>query len=256
MHRSSAGWKSRSAAACGLPRFKLKAEVDLARDLDVSRGTVRKAISDLIAEGLLTQTHGRGTFVTPHVVEQPLADRLVTFSEDLISKGIAYETQVLEQEVTAAKGRIAALLNVAPGERVFYLKRVRRVEGEPARFPQQLRGVCAVPRNRAHRLHGRTALSGSRGGLRAAGWCAASARFRHWPPSAEVAALLEHERGRSGHARGAADVPGGWHRDRVFGPLAARRLFPIWWRRSAARARAISVWPCRSYPAPRPEQIM
>ena len=39
-------------------RFKLKAEVDLARDLDVSRGTVRKAISDLIAEGLLTQTHG------------------------------------------------------------------------------------------------------------------------------------------------------------------------------------------------------
>jgi DNA-binding GntR family transcriptional regulator len=115
-------------------RFKLKAEVDLARDLDVSRGTVRKAISDLIAEGLLTQTHGRGTFVTPHVVEQPLADQLVTFSEDLISKGIDYETEVLEQVVTAAKGRIAALLNVAPGERVFYLKRVRRVEGEPVVF--------------------------------------------------------------------------------------------------------------------------
>jgi DNA-binding GntR family transcriptional regulator len=115
-------------------RFKLKAEVDLARDLDVSRGTVRKAISDLIAEGLLTQTHGRGTFVTPHVVEQPLADRLVTFSEDLISKGIAYETQVFEQAVTTARGRVAALLNIAPGERVFYLKRVRLVEGEPVVF--------------------------------------------------------------------------------------------------------------------------
>lgn len=115
-------------------RFKLKAEVDLAHDLDVSRGTVRKALSDLVAEGLLTQTHGRGTFVTPHVVEQPLADRLVTFSEDLISKGIAYETQVYEQAVTTAKGRVATLLNIAPGERVFYLKRVRQVEGEPVVF--------------------------------------------------------------------------------------------------------------------------
>ena len=82
------------AAGAWPPRFKLKAEVDLATELDVSRGTVRKAISDLMAEGLLTQTHGRGTFVSPHVVEQPLADRLVTFSEDLISKGIPFETRV------------------------------------------------------------------------------------------------------------------------------------------------------------------
>lgn len=112
------------------PRFKLKAEVDLAHDLDVSRGTVRKAIGDLIAEGLLTQIHGRGTFVAPHVVEQPLADRLVTFSEDLISKGIPFETQVLNQAVIAARGKIAGRLNLIPGERAFYLKRVRLVGGE------------------------------------------------------------------------------------------------------------------------------
>lgn len=113
------------------PRFKLRAEVDLAQDLHVSRGTVRKAIGDLIADGLLTQTHGRGTFVTPQVVDQPLADRLVTFSEDLISKGIAYATQVFDQSLIAAKGRLAARLNAAAGERVFYLKRVRSVAGEP-----------------------------------------------------------------------------------------------------------------------------
>ena len=113
------------------PRFKLKAEVDLAQDLNVSRGTIRKAIADLIADGLLTQTHGRGTFVSPHVVEQPLADRLVTFSEDLISKGIPFETRVIEQAVTPAQGRIAAMLRIAPGAEVFYLRRVRLVEGEP-----------------------------------------------------------------------------------------------------------------------------
>ena len=112
-------------------RFKLKAEVDLAAELDVSRGTVRKAYADLIAEGLLTQTHGRGTFVSPHVVEQPLADRLVTFSEDLISKGIPFETRVIEQAILRAQGRVATLLRVPTGAEVFYLRRVRLVEGEP-----------------------------------------------------------------------------------------------------------------------------
>lgn len=113
------------------PRFKLKSEVDLARELDVSRGTVRKAIAELITEGLLMQTHGRGTFVAPHVVEQPLADRMVTFSEDLISKGIPYETRVLEQAVIGIKGRVAALLELPAGSRVFFLRRVRLVEGAP-----------------------------------------------------------------------------------------------------------------------------
>ncbi len=123
--------KHQIAGGAWPPRFKLKAEVDLAAELDVSRGTVRKAIAELIAEGLLTQTHGRGTFVTPHVVEQPLADRLVTFSEDLISKGIPFVTRVIEQRIIEVKGRIAAQLRIAPGAAAFYLRRVRLVEGEP-----------------------------------------------------------------------------------------------------------------------------
>ena len=64
--------------------YKLLAETDLADTLEVSRGTVRKAISELIADGLLVQIHGRGTFVSSNRLEQPLADRLVTFSEDLL----------------------------------------------------------------------------------------------------------------------------------------------------------------------------
>lgn len=119
------------AAGAWPPRFKLKAEVDLAAELAVSRGTVRKAIAELMAEGLLIQTHGRGTFVAPHVVEQPLADRFVTFSEDLISKGVPFETRLLDQIVLAARGHVATLLRVSPGVRVFYLRRVRLVENQP-----------------------------------------------------------------------------------------------------------------------------
>lgn len=110
-------------------RFKLPAEVDLAHELNVSRGTVRRALDDLVAEGLLTRTHGLGTFVAPHVVDQPLADRLVTFSEALISQGIPFETRVIASAVIPARGRVAAMLGLPANAPTFYLRRVRLVAG-------------------------------------------------------------------------------------------------------------------------------
>lgn len=110
---------------------KLIAEIDLAADLGVSRGTLRKAIGELIAAGMLVQVHGRGTFVTSNALEQPLAERLVAFSEDLIERGIRFETQVLEQALILPPLRVASLLSLPPGGEVFFLKRVRTVKHQP-----------------------------------------------------------------------------------------------------------------------------
>lgn len=110
---------------------KLQAEDDIAAQLNVSRGTVRKAISELIAEGLLVRSHGLGTFVTGNALEQPLAEQLVTFSEDLMRKGIAFETQVLEQKLIQPGRRVASLLSIEPGDHVFFLKRIRSIGGQP-----------------------------------------------------------------------------------------------------------------------------
>lgn len=43
----------------------LPSEWDLASELGVSQGTVRKALSELVASGLLYRQQGRGTFVAP-----------------------------------------------------------------------------------------------------------------------------------------------------------------------------------------------
>ncbi|HMQ52627.1 MAG TPA: GntR family transcriptional regulator [Anaerolineae bacterium] len=112
-------------------RHKLRAEADLAIDLEVSRGTLRKAIAELTQEGLLVRSHGRGTFVAPGALEQPLAERLVTFSEDLISRGIPFKTEVLEQGLLSAAGRVASRLNVPLGYELFFLKRLRLVADAP-----------------------------------------------------------------------------------------------------------------------------
>lgn len=112
-------------------RYKLPSEADVAAELEVSRGTVRKAIADLAAKGLLVRTHGRGTFVAPKALEQPLADQMVTFSEDLISRGIPFQTSVVEQGIVPADRRVAARLRLQPGRPVFVLKRLRMVNDTP-----------------------------------------------------------------------------------------------------------------------------
>lgn len=109
--------------------YKLPSETDLAVELGVSRGTARKAIAELVDEGMLVQIHGRGTFVSSKHLEQPLAERLVTFSEDLISKRIPFETHVLEQKIIHPPREVASLLAVAAADEVLYLKRVRDVGG-------------------------------------------------------------------------------------------------------------------------------
>jgi DNA-binding GntR family transcriptional regulator len=111
--------------------YKLLSETDLASELDVSRGTVRKAITELIEEGMLVSIHGRGTFVASRRLEQPLAERLVAISEDLISKGIPFETQVITQSLIDPDERIASLLSISKADRVFFLKRVRYVGNTP-----------------------------------------------------------------------------------------------------------------------------
>lgn len=125
-------WMRHQIASGAWPgRFKLPAEVDLASELGISRGTVRRALEDLATEGLLTRTHGLGTFVSPRVVEQPLADRLVTFSEALIFQGIPFETRVIDKAVIPAKGHVAAMLGLPTNTRTFFLRRVRLVAGDP-----------------------------------------------------------------------------------------------------------------------------
>lgn len=110
------------------PGHKLKAEAELAEDLELARGTVRKAIEELSASGLLTRTHGRGTFVAPRPFEQPLAQRLVTHSEALLAQGITFDTQVLECAVIPASALVASHLRLASGAPVLHLARVRNTE--------------------------------------------------------------------------------------------------------------------------------
>jgi GntR family transcriptional regulator len=78
----------------------LPSERVLSESLDVSRVTARKAIDQLVEQGLIVRRRGSGNYIAPRI-EQPLS-RLTSFSEELHQRGYTPSSQWLERSITAA----------------------------------------------------------------------------------------------------------------------------------------------------------
>ncbi|MEO6942006.1 MAG: GntR family transcriptional regulator [Terrimesophilobacter sp.] len=117
--------RSRIISGQWAPHLRLKSEPELAVELGVSRGTLRRALSTLLDEGLLKQIQGRGTFVTETLLEPAVAQKLSTLSEDFASQGIRLDTVVVESGLVDPPDYVGALLRVPHGEQVLRLIRVR-----------------------------------------------------------------------------------------------------------------------------------
>lgn len=111
---------------------KLQPEIDLAEDLGVSRGTLRKALSILIENHIIEQVHGKGTFVGSAIFEQNWAYKLTTTSEELGWKGIPFRTEVVElKKLKINDERILKLLHLQSDQEVILLRRLRHVSDLP-----------------------------------------------------------------------------------------------------------------------------
>lgn len=111
------------------PGQVLPSERELARQLAVSRVTVRKAIAGLVEDGVLTQRHGAGTFVAERIVK-PLS-KLTSFTEDLRARGLKPRSVFLDREVGEVTPEEAMALNLSPGAEVARLYRLRYGADEP-----------------------------------------------------------------------------------------------------------------------------
>lgn len=132
LHRQIEGWLRRlirePAYRDGKP---LPDEVTLARDLGVSRNTLRAAMAPLLYEGLLSRTPRVGTRVVRQSVETSLA-AWGSFTEEMRRKGIEVENfEVSLARVKAGAGE-AEGLGVGRGTEVWRLRRVRGWGGRPA----------------------------------------------------------------------------------------------------------------------------
>ncbi len=110
----------------------LPSERDIAEFADVSRVTVRKAVQDLVRDGVLVQRHGSGTFVSKSdsKVEQPLS-RLTSFTEDMARRGWKARSQWLERGLFSPSPEEIVALALAPGDEVARIGRLRVADDRP-----------------------------------------------------------------------------------------------------------------------------
>lgn len=110
--------------------MRLPSEPEMAQNLGVARGTLRRALRSLIDDGLLVQHQGRGTFVRSSMLEQSFAQELISTAGALDRDGLRYETKVVSQTVTSASEHVAGHLHLPDaGAEVVAIRRVRYVAG-------------------------------------------------------------------------------------------------------------------------------
>ncbi|GHD10376.1 GntR family transcriptional regulator [Zhihengliuella salsuginis] len=111
------------------PGTKLENEIELARQLGLSRPTMRKAMDELVRAGLLVRKRGVGTQVVAPSVRRPL--QLSSLHDDLAKSGSRPTTKVLEFGTAPAPAEVAGHLGLAAGADAYHMIRLRSVDGKP-----------------------------------------------------------------------------------------------------------------------------
>ena len=111
------------------PGELIPSEMQLARELNVSQGTVRKAITELVESNVLTRKQGRGTFVAFHDSQRALFH----FFHIVDNEGhkVLPDSKTLSCRRKRASRLEASKLNLAIGSSVFSIERIRQFDGRP-----------------------------------------------------------------------------------------------------------------------------
>ena len=116
------------------PGEAIPSESRLAERFDVSIGTIRKAIDELVAERILLRQQGRGTFVATHT-----EDRTLFYFFHIVGKDGSRELPVTEL-LSFRKSRASPIeeekLGLPRGAHTFRIQNLLKLQGKPVIFDE------------------------------------------------------------------------------------------------------------------------
>ena len=125
------------------PGSELPSEQALCEHYGVSRGTLRRAVSDLVAEGYVERHRGRGTYVSRPKLESGVISAYNRFS--VVGPMLDAGGRILFCRRVRADKQVAAVMRIDAGGTVWHLERVRFTNGQPVSPQNSFLPVALCP---------------------------------------------------------------------------------------------------------------
>lgn len=108
-------------------------EEEIRKEFAVSRVTIRRALAELEAEGLIRRRRGSGTYPVEQKTDANARANISGLYENLITLGLNTEARLLAYETIAAPTFLTRIDERFTGD-VLHIDRVRNLNGEPFSF--------------------------------------------------------------------------------------------------------------------------
>ncbi|MBB1200106.1 GntR family transcriptional regulator [Enterobacteriaceae bacterium 89] len=126
------------------PGDALPTESALQEEFSVSRVTVRQALKQLTQEAIIESIQGSGSYVKEERVNYDIY-QLTSFYEKLADRNVETHSDVQVFEAISADETLADKLQLAAGEKVWHVKRVRFIKQKPVTLEETWMPLALFP---------------------------------------------------------------------------------------------------------------
>jgi len=112
---------------------QIPTEKELMQALGVSRITVRKAMDNLLRDGLIEIRKGHGTFVATKQFYEPVAG-IRSYTEEALKQGFTPSTKILKLQKIKPPEDVAKNLNISEKDNVYEIIRLRLLDQKPTGY--------------------------------------------------------------------------------------------------------------------------
>ena len=135
---------------------RVPSENQLAIAFSVSRMTARRALTDLVTEGILLRSQGLGTFVADH---RPMSSMLEinSINDEITQRGHAYTNKLISIETVQANEQQSAWLDVKLQSSLFHSKIVHMENKVPIQLENRWVNPLWAPKYLSQNFHQITA---------------------------------------------------------------------------------------------------
>jgi GntR family histidine utilization transcriptional repressor len=123
---------------------QVPSENELAREFNVARMTVNRAVRELTTARVLTRVQGAGTYVAQPKYASTLVE-IRSISDEIAARGHAYRAEVLHLGVAVADAALAAEMRVDAGGAVFHSRVLHFENDRPVQLEERWVNPALAP---------------------------------------------------------------------------------------------------------------